>query len=85
MGSTSPPVDAGTVLVTGASAGVGDRALPDQADWPRTRRLPHTNVPAVEDGPGHLPRIAGVPAGLVPATLIPAIAAAGYAPHRHGR
>ncbi len=40
---------------------------------------------AVEDQPGHLPRIAGVPANLVPATLIPAICALGYVLHRRGR
>ena len=40
---------------------------------------------AVEDEPGHLPRIAGVPANLVPAALIPAICALGYTLHRHGR
>ena len=39
----------------------------------------------VEDLPGHLPRVAGVPANLVPATLIPAISALGYALHRRGR
>jgi len=39
---------------------------------------------AVEDEPGHLPRVAGVPLNLVPATLIPAISALGYALHRHG-
>jgi hypothetical protein len=40
---------------------------------------------AVEDEPGHLARIAGVPANLVPATLIPIISAVGYTLHRHGR
>jgi hypothetical protein len=40
---------------------------------------------AVEDEPGHLPRVVGVPANLVPATLIPAISGLGYALHRHGR
>jgi tryptophan-rich sensory protein len=40
---------------------------------------------AVEDEPGHLPRFAGVPANLVPATLIPAISALGYALHSSGR
>jgi len=39
---------------------------------------------AVEDEPGHLPRVAGVPANLVPAALIPAISALGYVLHRHG-
>jgi len=40
---------------------------------------------AVEDEPGHLARVAGVPANLVPATLIPIISALGYTLHRHGR
>lgn len=39
---------------------------------------------AVEDEPGHLPRVAGVPANLLPATLVPAISALGYALHRRG-
>ncbi len=39
---------------------------------------------AVEDVPGHLARVAGVPANLVPATLIPAVSALGYALHRRG-
>jgi hypothetical protein len=38
----------------------------------------------VEDEPGHLPRVAGVPANLVPAALVPAIAWLGYLLHRHG-
>jgi PBP superfamily domain len=40
---------------------------------------------AVEDEPGHLARVVGVPANLVPATLIPIICALGYTLHRHGR
>jgi hypothetical protein len=40
---------------------------------------------AVEDEPGHLARIAGVPANLVAAAAIPAISALGYALHRCGR
>jgi hypothetical protein len=40
---------------------------------------------AVEDEPGHLPRLAGVPANLVPAALVPAVSALGYALHRSGR
>ena len=44
-----------------------------------------TRGTAVEDQPGHLPRLAGVPANLVPATLIPVISALGYALHRRGR
>jgi hypothetical protein len=39
---------------------------------------------AVEDQPGHLPRVVGVPANLVPDTLLPAISALGYALHRRG-
>jgi hypothetical protein len=38
----------------------------------------------VEDEPGHLPRIAGVPANLLPATLVPAISALGYLLYRRG-
>jgi len=38
----------------------------------------------VENEPGHLPRIAGVPLNLVPAALVPAICALGYAMHRCG-
>jgi hypothetical protein len=40
---------------------------------------------AVEDEPGHLPRIAGVPANLVPAALVSVLSALGYTLHRHGR
>lgn len=40
---------------------------------------------AIEDEPGHLARVAGVPANLVPATLIPIISALGYTLHRHAR
>ena len=39
----------------------------------------------VEDEPGHLPRIAGVPLNLVPAALIPASCALAYLLHRRGR
>ena len=39
---------------------------------------------AVEDQPGHLPRVGGVPLNLVPATLVPALAAVGYLLHRRG-
>ncbi len=39
---------------------------------------------AVEDEPGQLPRVAGVPLNLVPATLVPAVAAVGYLLHRRG-
>lgn len=40
---------------------------------------------AVEDEPGHLARVLGVPANLVPATLVPVISGLGYALHRNGR
>ena len=43
-----------------------------------------TSGTAVEDEPGHLPRVAGVPPNLIPATLVPAIAAVGYRLHRRG-
>lgn len=43
-----------------------------------------TSGTAVEDEPGHLPRIAGVPANLVPAALVPIIAGLGYLLHRRG-
>ena len=39
---------------------------------------------AVEDEPGHLPRLVGVPINLVPATLIPLVSGLGYALHRRG-
>jgi hypothetical protein len=39
----------------------------------------------VEDEPGHLRRVAGVPINLLPAGLIPASCALGYLLHRHGR
>jgi hypothetical protein len=37
-----------------------------------------------QDEPRHLARYVGVPANLVPATLIPRISAAGCTLHRHG-
>jgi len=43
-----------------------------------------TRGAAVEDEPGHLPRVAGVPLNLVPAALVPAICALGYVLHRRG-
>jgi hypothetical protein len=43
-----------------------------------------TSGTAVEDEPGHLPRPAGVPLNLVPATLVPAVSALGYLLHRRG-
>jgi uncharacterized protein DUF6640 len=39
---------------------------------------------AVEDEPGHLARIVGIPANLVPGALVPAVAALGYVLHRRG-
>lgn len=39
----------------------------------------------VEDEPGHLPRVAGIPLNLVPAGLIPASCALAYLLHRIGR
>lgn len=39
----------------------------------------------VEDEPGQLPRVAGVPLNLVPAALVPASSAIGYLLHRYGR
>lgn len=39
----------------------------------------------VEDEPGHLPRVGGVPINLVPAALIPASCVLGYILHRSGR
>jgi len=39
----------------------------------------------VEDEPGHLARVAGVPINLVPATLVPVSCAIGYLLHRQGR
>jgi hypothetical protein len=38
----------------------------------------------VEDHPGHLPRVAGIPINLFQAGLVPAIAALGYLLHRRG-
>ena len=38
----------------------------------------------VEDEPGHLPRIAGIPLNLVPATVVPFISAIGYYLYRRG-
>jgi hypothetical protein len=38
---------------------------------------------AVEDEPGQLPRVIGVPLNLVPATLVPAVSAVGYWLHSH--
>lgn len=48
--------------------------------------FPALAVPAaeVEDEPGHLGRVGGVPVNLVAATLIPAISALGYVLHRRG-
>ena len=38
----------------------------------------------VEDEPGHLPRIAGIPLNLVPASVVPFISAIGYYLYRRG-
>lgn len=40
---------------------------------------------AVEDEPGHLRRVAGLPINLVVATLLPVVSGVGYALHRQGR
>jgi hypothetical protein len=40
---------------------------------------------AVEDEPGHLPRVASIPLNLIPAALVPAMSAVGYLLHRRGR
>ena len=37
----------------------------------------------VEDVPGQLPRVVGIPLNLIPATLVPAMSALGYWLHRH--
>jgi hypothetical protein len=73
----------------GQPAGDRDLAVATAALLPAIAWLPFFGalaVPgtAVEDEPGHLPRIAGVPINLVSATLIPAISALGYALHRRG-
>ncbi len=39
---------------------------------------------AVEDEPGHLPGVAGIPLNLLPAALVPAISGVGYLLHRRG-
>jgi hypothetical protein len=39
---------------------------------------------AVEDEPGHLPRVARVPLNMIPATLVPVVAAWGYWLHDRG-
>jgi len=43
-----------------------------------------TRGTAVEDVPGHLPRIARIPINLVPAALVPATSALGYFMYRRG-
>lgn len=73
----------------GQDADRGDRAVTTAALLPVIAWAPFflavsTPGAAVEDEPGHLPRIAGVPANLVPATVIPIICALGYALHRRG-
>jgi hypothetical protein len=74
----------------GEYADDGDLAIKIAALLPAVAWVPFfpalaTPGTAVEDEPGHLARIAGVPANLVPATLIPIISAVGYTLHRHGR
>ena len=74
----------------GEDADDGDLAIKIAALLPAVAWVPFfpalaTPGTAVEDEPGHLARIAGVPANLVPATLIPIISAVGYTLHRHGR
>jgi hypothetical protein len=74
----------------GEDADNGDLAIKIAALLPAVAWVPFfpalaTPGTAVEDEPGHLARIAGVPANLVPATLIPIICAVGYTLHRHGR
>jgi hypothetical protein len=74
----------------GEDAEAGDLAIKIAALLPAVAWVPFfpalaTPGTAVEDEPGHLARIAGVPANLVPATLIPIISAVGYTLHRHGR
>jgi hypothetical protein len=44
-----------------------------------------TRGTAVEDVPGHLPRVAGIPINLVSASVVPALSALGYLLHRRGR
>ena len=72
------------------NAGEDDLAVGTAAALPVIAWLPFFAALAVpgaevEDQPGHLARIAGVPANLVPAALVPAACAAGYALHRSGR
>jgi hypothetical protein len=43
-----------------------------------------TRGTAVEDVPGHLPRVAGIPLNLIPAALVPAASALGYLLGRRG-
>lgn len=76
--------------VDGQPAGDRDLAVTTAALLPAIAWLPFFGalaVPgtAVEDEPGHLPRIAGVPINLAAATLVPAISALGYALHRRGQ
>jgi tryptophan-rich sensory protein len=71
-------------------AAVGDLTVTVAALLPAVAWLPFffaVAVPgaAVEDEPGHLPRVAGIPANLLAAGAIPALSAVGYALHRTGR
>ena len=73
----------------GQRAGERDLAVKTAALLPAVSWVPFffaVSIPgaAVEDELGHLPRVAGVPASLVPAALVPAISALGYALHRRG-
>lgn len=73
----------------GQREGERDLAVTTAALLPAVAWLPFFGALAVrgagvEDEPGHLPRIAGVPANLVPAALIPAVSALGYVLYRRG-
>lgn len=85
-----PGQQAGGQQAGGEQAGGRDVAVTTAALLPAIAWLPFFGalaVPgaAVEDEPGHLPRIAGVPINMVFATLIPAVSALGYTLHRRGR
>jgi hypothetical protein len=74
----------------GQQAGETDLAVKTAALLPAICWVPFffalaTPGTAVEDHPGHLPRVAGVPSNLVAATLIPGLCALGYALHRRGQ
>lgn len=74
----------------GQQAGERDLAVKTAALLPTIAWAPFlfalaTPGTAVEDQPGHLLRVAGVPANVVPAMLLPAISLLGYVLHRRGR